>query len=129
LRNYWREYQNFSKESLGYYELKQLFDEGCPKLLDQRKQVKLRLLQDPSEIIGDGLNSVSREASRYFRNKRREYVEDKINELATHSKKENFRDLYIGINEFQKGYQHRANLVKDQIGNFFLTYSHNILNT
>jgi hypothetical protein len=48
-----------AKESLGYYELKQhkpWFDEGCPKLLDQRKQAKLLWLQDPSEINGDNLN-------------------------------------------------------------------------
>jgi hypothetical protein len=48
-------------------------------------------LQDPSEINGDNLNSVRREASRYFRNKKREYLKDKINELATNSKKKNIR--------------------------------------
>jgi hypothetical protein len=40
-------------------------------------------LQDPSEINGDNLNNVTREVSRYFRNKKREYLKDKINELAT----------------------------------------------
>jgi hypothetical protein len=43
------------KESLCYYELKKhkpWFDEGCSKLLDQRKQEKLQWLQDPSEING-----------------------------------------------------------------------------
>jgi hypothetical protein len=43
------------EESLGYYELKQhkpYFDEGCSKLLDERKQVKLQWLQDPSELDG-----------------------------------------------------------------------------
>jgi hypothetical protein len=62
------------KESLGYYELKQhkpWFDEGCSELLDQRKQAKLQLLQDPSEINGDNMNSVRREASRHFRNRKR----------------------------------------------------------
>jgi hypothetical protein len=42
-----------AKASLGYYELKNhkpWFDEGCSKLLDQRKQAKLHCLQDPSEI-------------------------------------------------------------------------------
>jgi hypothetical protein len=37
-----------AKESVGYYELKKhtpWFDEGCTKLLDQRKQVKLQWLQ------------------------------------------------------------------------------------
>jgi hypothetical protein len=50
-----------TKESLGHYELKQhkpWFDEGCSKLLDQRKQAELQWLQDPSEINGDNLNTV-----------------------------------------------------------------------
>jgi hypothetical protein len=51
-----------AKESLGQYE--PWFDEGCSKLLDQRKQVKLRWSQDPSEINGDNLNNIRREASR-----------------------------------------------------------------
>jgi hypothetical protein len=51
-------------------------------------------LQDPSEINGDNLNNVRREASRYFRNKRREYLKDNINELATNSKNKGIRDLY-----------------------------------
>jgi hypothetical protein len=57
-------------------------------------------LQDPSEINGDNLNNVRREASRHFRNKKREYLKDKINELATNSKNKNknIRDLYRGLN-------------------------------
>jgi hypothetical protein len=43
------------------------FDEGCLKLLDNRKKAKLQWLQDPSEINGDNLNNVKRKASRYFR--------------------------------------------------------------
>jgi hypothetical protein len=80
------------------------FDEGCTKLLDQRKEAKLQLLQDPSEINGDNLNNVRREASIHFRNKKKEYLKDKINELATNSKNKNIRDLYRGINEFKRGY-------------------------
>jgi hypothetical protein len=83
--------------SLGYFELKKCkpwFDEGCSKLLDQRKQAKLQWLQDSSEINGDNLNNVSR----YFRYKKREYLKDKINELATNSRNKNIRDLYRGIN-------------------------------
>jgi hypothetical protein len=58
-----------AKESLGYYELKKYkpwFDEGCSKLLDQRKQAKLQWLQDPNQINGDNFNNVRREASRHF---------------------------------------------------------------
>jgi hypothetical protein len=46
------------------------FDEGS-KLLDQRKEAKLQWLQDPGEINSDNLDNVRREASRYFRNKKR----------------------------------------------------------
>jgi hypothetical protein len=55
-----------AKESLGHFELKKhktWFDERCTKLLDHRKQAKLQWLQDPSEINGDNLNNVRREAS------------------------------------------------------------------
>jgi hypothetical protein len=98
------------KESLAYFELKKhkpWLDEGCSKLLDQRKQAILRWLKDPSEINGDNLSNVRREASRYFGNKKREYLKDKINELAKNSKNKNVRDLY-------RGYQPRNNFVKDE---------------
>jgi hypothetical protein len=119
-----------AKESLGYFELKKhkpWFDEGCSKLLDQRKQAKLQMLQDPSEINGNNLNNVRREASRYFRNKNRQYLKDKINELAMNSNKKNIRNLYGGMNKFKRGYQPRNNLVKDENGDL-LVDSHNILN-
>jgi hypothetical protein len=44
-----------AEKSLGYCELKKhkpWFDEGCSKLLDQRKQAKWQWLQDPSEVMG-----------------------------------------------------------------------------
>jgi hypothetical protein len=62
------------------------------------------------------LDSVRRETSRHFRNKKREYLIGKINELATNSKNRNIRDLYRGINEFERGYQPRSNFVKGENG-------------
>jgi hypothetical protein len=88
---------------------KSWFDEGCSELLDQMKQAKLRWVQDPREINGDNLNNIRRETSKHFR-KKREYVKDKINELAVNSKNTNIRDLYKGINDFKRGYQSRSNI-------------------
>jgi hypothetical protein len=68
-----------------------------------------------------------REASRYFRNKKREYLKDNINELATNSKNKNIRHLYRGINLFKRDYQLKNNLLKDENGDL-LADSHNILN-
>jgi chemotaxis methyl-accepting protein methylase len=73
----------------------------------------LQWLQDPSEINGDDLNNVRREASRHFSNKKKEYLKDNINELATNSKNKNIRDLYRGINGFKRCYQPRNNLVNE----------------
>jgi hypothetical protein len=47
----------------------------------------------------DNLRNVRREASRHFRNKEREYLKDKINELESSSTNKNTRDLYGGIND------------------------------
>jgi hypothetical protein len=119
-----------AKQSLGYSELKQhkpWFERGCSKLLDQRKRAKLQWLQDPSEINGDNLNNIRLDASRYFRNKKREYLKDKMKELATNSKNKNIRNLYRGINQFKRRYQPRNNLVKDENGDFHAD-SHNSLN-
>jgi hypothetical protein len=67
-------------------------------LVDRRKQAKLHWLQDPSVVNEDNLRSVRREVSRHFRNKKREYLKDKINEIELISKKKNIRDLYRGHN-------------------------------
>jgi hypothetical protein len=83
-----------AKESLGYYELrkhKPWFYEGCSKLLDQRKHTKLQRLQYPSEINWDDFNNVRCEASKHFRNKKKEYLNDKINDLETNSENKNMR--------------------------------------
>jgi hypothetical protein len=62
----------------------------------------LQWLQDPSEINGDNQNNERCEASRHFRNKKREYLNGKINELTTNSTNKNIRELYRGINKFKR---------------------------
>jgi hypothetical protein len=47
----------------------------------------VKWLQDQSEKHGDNTNSIRREASRHFRNKKREYLKDKINKLVTNRTK------------------------------------------
>jgi hypothetical protein len=62
----------------------------------------------------DNLRNVKREASRHFRNKKREYLKDKINEAELNSNNKNTRDLYRGITEFTNGFQPNSNLLKDE---------------
>jgi hypothetical protein len=51
------------------------------------------------------VNNIRHEASKHFRNKKREYLKEKNYELATKSRNKNIRDLYGRINEFKRGYQ------------------------
>jgi hypothetical protein len=44
----------------------------------------------------NNLSNGEQEASRHFRNKKREYLKDKINELEPNSKNKNIRDMHMG---------------------------------
>jgi hypothetical protein len=84
-------------------------------------------LQNPNQTNRDNLQNVRHETSRIFRNKKRENLKGKINELEGNNKNKNIRDLYRGINEFKKGYQPRINIIKDENGNL-IADTQNILN-
>jgi hypothetical protein len=110
-----------ARGSLGHCESKQPSnnqgsDEECSEFVDHRKQAKLQWLQDPREANEDNLSDVRREGSRHFRNKKREYLKDEINELESDSKNKNIRELYRGIYKFKKSYQPRTNWIKVERG-------------
>ena len=86
----------------------------------------MQWIHDPSQSNVDNLNIVSREASRYFRNKTKAYLKAKIEEFENNSKIKNIRGFYRGINDFRKGYQPRTNIVKDDKGDL-VADCHNIL--
>jgi hypothetical protein len=54
------------------------------RIFNQRKQIKIRWLQDPNQSNVDNLNNVRREASRYYGGGG--YLKAKINERKTNSK-------------------------------------------
>jgi len=110
------------KQSLCLNELKDhkpWFDEECLGFLDQRVQTKRQWVQDPSQSSVDNLNNVKREASRYFRKKKKVYLKAKIEELETNRKVKSIRDLCRSISDFKKGYQPRANIVSDEKSDSF----------
>jgi len=121
--------QTSAKESLGLHELKRnkpWFDEECLGFLDQRKWAKMQWIQDPNQNNVGNLNSVRREVSRHFSDKKKAHLRAKIEELETNSKIQNMRDLYRGISDFKKGYQPRCNIVKDERGDL-VADSHSIV--
>jgi hypothetical protein len=93
------------------------------KLIESKERIQTAVFQYPIDINGDNLSNIRRQASTRFSNKKRDYLEDKINNLATNSRK-NIRDQHRGINEFRRDYHH---CMKDKNSDL-LTDSHNILN-
>jgi hypothetical protein len=81
------------------------------------------VLEYPNQSNVDNPNAVRHEASRHFKNKNKEYLKAKIDELEIIGKLNNIRDLYRGISDFKKGYQPRPNTVKDEKANL-VTDSH-----
>jgi hypothetical protein len=59
-----------------------------------KTKAQLQWLQNPSEINWNNMNNMRCEASGHFRNKKKENLKDKINELATNSKNKNITGLY-----------------------------------
>jgi len=86
----------------------------------------MQWIHDLSQSNVDNLNSVRRDGSRHFRNKKKAYLKAKIEEFETNSKIKNIRDLCRGINDFKKGYQPRTNILKDDKG-ALVADSHSIL--
>jgi len=76
----------------------------------------MQWLQNPNKSNVGNLNNVRREASRHFRNKKKEHLKAKIDEIETNSKIENIVECYKGINDFKKDYQSRTNIIKDEKG-------------
>ena len=112
-----------AKWSLALHELKQRerwVDEECSRFLDHRQLANLQWLQNPNQSNVDNPNDVRREASRHFRNKKKEYMNAKNDELETNSKTKHIRDLYRGISDFKKVYQSRTNIVRDEKGELFI---------
>jgi hypothetical protein len=77
----------------------------------------LQRLNGPKKINENNLINVRSQTSRYFTNKRREYLKDKINQLAAQSNNKN---------EFNSSYQTTNNSMKEENGDL-LADSH-ILN-
>ena len=86
----------------------------------------MQWLKDPSQSNVDNLDNVRCEASRHFRNKMKEYLKGKIEEFETYSKIKNIRGLYRGINDLEKVYQPRTNIVIEEKGDL-VADTHSIL--
>ena len=62
------------------------------------------------------MGGIRREATRLLKNKKREYLREKINDLEMNAKNRNIRELYQGIRIERKGFQARTNIIRNGNG-------------
>jgi type IV secretory pathway VirB4 component len=75
------------------------------------KQTELQWLENQHQSDGGNLNKVRSERTRIFREKKMEYLEEKINEFET-KRRTNMSETRRGINEFKEVFQPRTNIAK-----------------
>jgi hypothetical protein len=61
----------------------------------------MQRLQDPNWSNIDNLNNARHKTSTHFRNKKKEYLKAKTDELENNSKIKNIRDMYRSISDFK----------------------------
>ena len=64
----------------------------------------MQWIQNQSQRNLDNLNNIRLDASRHFRNNKKECLKAKFEEIVTNHKIKNIRDLYRRIIYFKKGY-------------------------
>ncbi|XP_070166158.1 uncharacterized protein [Polyergus mexicanus] len=72
--------------------------------------------------------TVLQAAHNIFKNKKRQYLKRKIEEINENGQSGNVRGMYMGINNYRKGFQARTEMVKDENDNL-ITDSTGVLNT
>ena len=92
------------------------FDDECLKLHEERKQARQRWLGNKNEANTNNYSNAKRNATRGFRNKKREYITQKIREIEENGKTNNVRDLYKGVNSLRKCYQPRLGMIRNECG-------------
>ncbi|PSN41362.1 hypothetical protein C0J52_19113 [Blattella germanica] len=75
-----------SKGLLKKRQSRKWFDEECVDMVHKRKLAKMNWMREPNEINSEQLRSIRRETIRFLKNKKREYLKEKINDLEINAK-------------------------------------------
>ncbi|PSN40818.1 hypothetical protein C0J52_15311 [Blattella germanica] len=73
-----------TSESVGHFKKRQSrkwFDDECVDMVHKRKLAKMNWMREPNEQNSEQLCSIRRKTTRFIKNKKREYLKEKINYL------------------------------------------------
>ena len=104
------------------------FDEDCVKIAKVRNEARIAWLTKNTDETRNQFINIRQAAHNMFKNKKRQYLKRKIEEINENCQNNNVRDMYKGINNFRKGFQATTEMVKDENDNL-ITDSSGVLNT
>jgi hypothetical protein len=64
------------------------------RIIRSKETSQIAVFQDPSRINGNNLSNINCETSRHFKNRKLEYLKDKVMSFATTCKNKNIRELF-----------------------------------
>ncbi|PSN44834.1 hypothetical protein C0J52_16203 [Blattella germanica] len=86
-----------ASESVGLLKKRQSrkwFEDECADMVNKRKLAKMNWMREPNEQNSEQLCSIRLETTIFLKNKKREYLKEKINDLEINAKNRNIRELY-----------------------------------
>lgn len=97
-------------------EKKPWFDMECSDMIEKRKILKNKLLQNKDEESKMRYNNQVRETTKLMRRKKREWVKGLLQKAENDRTQNNARNFYRTLRYFKKGYQPKGYGVKNENG-------------
>jgi len=92
------------------------YDEECKEMLEKQNNARLKMLQRKTRSNIDTFRKTRREARRICRKKKKQYEEERTEELQDKYKRNALRQFYEGIREMRTGFQPRTAMCKNKQG-------------
>ena len=110
------------EDTLGYKratEKKEWFDSVYERVIGERKQARMKMLQRETRATRQEYEDKRRIAKKKeCKKKKQEFEKTRLEELNNCHKEEEVRIMYKGIKEIKRGWQPQTNLCRDKAGNF-----------
>lgn len=93
------------------------FDEECQKLLEERKEWRLKMIKNPTNENKEKYAEAKRVLKKVCRKKKKDLLEAQLVEMEQDFKKKDTRKFYKEITKVKRGYQARQLFIEDEHGN------------
>ena len=86
------------------------YDEECKEMLEKQSSVRLKMLQRKTRSNIETFRNARRDARRICRRRKKQYEEEKIEDLRDKYKRNAVKHFYEGIRKIRTGFQPRTTM-------------------